>query len=79
MTTTPPAKRRTHLSFNVLDMAAAQAVQITGSSSPDLVVRLSIDPGLQGVAQGLVRDTIAAEGERQHQRLQRRPYAVLQR
>ena len=48
----------------VLDMAAAQAVQIVGGKAPDLVVRLSIDPGLQDVAQHTVRDAIGGEGRR---------------
>jgi penicillin-binding protein 1A len=48
----------------VLDLAAAQAVQLAGAQAPDLVVRLSVDPVLQTTAQGLVRQTIAAEGRR---------------
>jgi penicillin-binding protein 1A len=48
----------------VLDMAAAEAVKITGAQAPDLVVRLSIDPRLQAVGQGLVRQTLAQEGPR---------------
>ena len=46
----------------VLDMAAAQAVQIAGAQAPDLVVRLSIDPTLQATAQSLVRQTLAGDG-----------------
>jgi len=46
----------------VLDMAAAQAVQIAGAQAPDLVVRLSIDPQLQAAGQALVRQTLAQEG-----------------
>jgi penicillin-binding protein 1A len=48
----------------VLDMAAAQAVQIAGGQAPDLIVRLSVDPTLQATAQDLVRQTIAAQGRR---------------
>ncbi|MDR3513237.1 MAG: PBP1A family penicillin-binding protein [Caulobacteraceae bacterium] len=48
----------------VLDMAAAQAVQLAGGQAPDLVVRLSVDPRLQATAQALVRQTIADEGRR---------------
>jgi penicillin-binding protein 1A len=48
----------------VLDMAAAQAVQIAGGAAPDLIVRLTIDPGLQSVAQSAVRDTITQDGRR---------------
>jgi penicillin-binding protein 1A len=48
----------------VLDMAAAQAVQLAGAQAPDLIVRLSVDPKLQATAQGLVRQTIADEGRR---------------
>jgi penicillin-binding protein 1A len=48
----------------VLDMAAAQAVQIVGGKAPDLVVRLSIDPTLQDAAQHAVRDSLAGDGKR---------------
>jgi penicillin-binding protein 1A len=48
----------------VLDMAAAQAVQISGGQAPDLVVRLTIDPSLQATAQSVVRDSIAQNGRR---------------
>jgi penicillin-binding protein 1A len=48
----------------ILDMAAAQAVQIAGARAPDLVVRLSIDPALQAQAQGFIHDTLASEGAR---------------
>lgn len=48
----------------VLDMAAAQAVQIAGGAAPDLVVRLTIDPGLQATAQQVVRDAIGQSGRR---------------
>jgi penicillin-binding protein 1A len=48
----------------VLDMAAAQAVQLAGAQAPDLIVRLSVEPSLQTTAQGLVRQAIAAEGRR---------------
>jgi penicillin-binding protein 1A len=48
----------------VLDMAAAQAVQIAGGGAPDLVVRLTIDPGLQATAQSVVRETVADSGKR---------------
>ncbi len=48
----------------VLDMAAAQAVQIAGGSAPDLVVRLTIDPALQAAAQSAVREALAQDGRR---------------
>ncbi|HEX4179443.1 MAG TPA: PBP1A family penicillin-binding protein [Caulobacteraceae bacterium] len=48
----------------VLDMAAAQAVQIAGGAAPDLVVRLTIDPSLQATAQSVVREAIAQNGRR---------------
>jgi len=48
----------------VLDMAAAQAVQIAGGAAPDLVVRLTIDPGLQATAQQVVREAIGQSGRR---------------
>ncbi|HEY2659383.1 MAG TPA: PBP1A family penicillin-binding protein [Caulobacteraceae bacterium] len=46
----------------VLDMAAAQAVQIAGAQAPDLVVQLTINPGLQASAQAIMRKTLAEEG-----------------
>ena len=48
----------------VLDMAAAQAVQIAGGQAPDLVVRLTIDPGLQAATQSVVQGAIAQNGRR---------------
>jgi penicillin-binding protein 1A len=48
----------------VLDMAAAQAVQLAGAQAPDLIVRLSVDPKLQTTAQALVRQSIATDGRR---------------
>jgi penicillin-binding protein 1A len=48
----------------VLDMAAAQAVQIAGGAAPDLVVRLTIDTSLQTTATSVVRDAIAQGGRR---------------
>ncbi len=48
----------------VLDMAAAQAVQIAGGSAPDLIVRLTIDPHLQETAQSVVREALADSGRR---------------
>ena len=43
----------------VLDMAAAQAVQIAGGQAPDLVVKLTIDSGAADHGPDLVRDAIA--------------------
>jgi penicillin-binding protein 1A len=48
----------------VLDMAAAQAVQIAGGQAPDLVVRLTVDSNLQTTAQSVVREAIDTEGKR---------------
>ena len=48
----------------VLDMAAAQAVQIAGGQAPDLVVRLTVDSNLQTTAQTVVREAIDTEGKR---------------
>jgi penicillin-binding protein 1A len=48
----------------VLDMAAAQAVQMAGGAAPDLVVRLTIDPGLQATAQAAVREAVGENGRR---------------
>ena len=48
----------------VLDLAAAQAVQLAGGQAPDLVVKMTVDPSLQSTAQTIVRQTIAADGRR---------------
>jgi len=48
----------------VLDMAASQAVQVAGGAAPDLVVRLTIDPGLQATAQQVMREAISQSGRR---------------
>src|SRR6185312_5690929 len=48
----------------VLDMAAAQAVQIAGGTAPDLVVKLTVDPTLQATAQQVVREAIQTDGKR---------------
>lgn len=48
----------------VLDMAAAQAVQIAGAQAPDLVVQVTIDPKLQAVAQAIVKKSLAEDGPR---------------
>jgi penicillin-binding protein 1A len=59
----PPAPGEGDYGY-LLDMAAAQAVQIAGGAAPDLVVRLTIDPGLQASAQASVREAIAQDGQR---------------
>jgi penicillin-binding protein 1A len=48
----------------VLDYATTEAVRIAGQNAPDLVVRLTIDPGLQKLGSEIVRQTIAFDGER---------------
>ena len=48
----------------VLDMAAAQAVQIAGGQAPDLLVKLTVDSDLQTTAQTVVRETVDSEGPR---------------
>ena len=48
----------------VLDMAAVQAVRIVGGAAPDLVVHLTIDPGLQANALSAVREAIDHDGAR---------------
>lgn len=48
----------------VLDMASAEAVRIAGAGAPDLVVRLTIDPGLQTTGQTLLRQVIASDGRK---------------
>ncbi|MFC3077885.1 transglycosylase domain-containing protein [Phenylobacterium terrae] len=48
----------------VLDAAALQAETLVGTRSPDLVVRLTVDPKLQTEAARIVRQAIAGEGRR---------------
>ncbi len=47
----------------VLDYATNEAVRIAGQNAPDLVVRLTIDPGLQKLGSETVRQAIAFDGE----------------
>jgi penicillin-binding protein 1A len=47
-----------------LDLAAAEAERLVGRRAPDLVIRLTIDPILQGAGQTAVRETIAANRRR---------------
>lgn len=46
----------------VLDYATAEAIKISGDTSPDLVVRLTIDSRLQGVATKVVREALRTDG-----------------
>jgi penicillin-binding protein 1A len=46
----------------VLDAAATQAEQLTGGQTPDLIVKTTIDPGLQTAGTGIVRQVILKEG-----------------
>jgi penicillin-binding protein 1A len=46
----------------VLDQAAAQAAQLSGGATPDLVIRTTIDPVLQTVGSEIVRDVVVKEG-----------------
>jgi penicillin-binding protein 1A len=46
----------------VIDAAAAQAVQLAGTQTPDLVVRTTIDPALQTAATNIVRTVITGQG-----------------
>jgi penicillin-binding protein 1A len=67
MAAPPPIKPREALSEGdlawVLDMAAEEALQ-KAPDSPDLILKLTVDPALQKVAQAAVRETIAAQGRR---------------
>ncbi|MDP3660371.1 transglycosylase domain-containing protein, partial [Phenylobacterium sp.] len=45
-----------------LDYAATEAIRMAGPNSPDLLVRLSIDPKLQRSAAQILRQTVRAEG-----------------
>ncbi len=46
----------------ILDYATAETISIAGASSPDLVVRLTIDSRLQKIAAGIVRQAMATDG-----------------
>ena len=48
----------------VLDLAQAQAAELTGGKTPDLVVQLAIDPGLQVTASAIVRRVMQEQGRR---------------
>jgi penicillin-binding protein 1A len=48
----------------VLDLAAAEAARTVGPNGPDLVIRLTIDTGLQGQAQDIVRRVMAGDGKK---------------
>ncbi len=47
----------------VLDLAATQAQAMVGPSTPDLIVKLSIDPGLQTSAAEVVRRVMEDQGQ----------------
>jgi penicillin-binding protein 1A len=46
----------------VLDAAATQALQLTGGSTPDLIIKTTIDPTLQTSGTNIVRQVILKEG-----------------
>jgi penicillin-binding protein 1A len=46
----------------VLDQAAAQAEQLSGGATPDMVVKTTIDPALQTLGTNTLRDVIAKQG-----------------
>ncbi|MFI4933464.1 MAG: transglycosylase domain-containing protein [Caulobacterales bacterium] len=46
----------------ILDQAAAQAEQLTGGATPDLVVRTTIDPTLESAGVEAVRDVVLKDG-----------------
>jgi penicillin-binding protein 1A len=48
----------------VLDLAQAQALEIANDRAPDLIVRTSVDPGLQTTAALIVRRALVGEGRR---------------
>jgi penicillin-binding protein 1A len=50
----------------VLDYAAAEATRIAGAGAPDLLVTLTIDTRLQGVAQDVLRRTLSTDGKAAH-------------
>jgi penicillin-binding protein 1A len=50
----------------VLDQAAAEAWQLTGGQTPDLVIRTTIDPALQAAGAQMVRGVVLKEGARRN-------------
>ncbi|WP_340645553.1 PBP1A family penicillin-binding protein [Phenylobacterium sp.] len=46
-----------------LDYATNEVLKLVGPNSPDLMVRLTIDPKLQATGAGILRQVIAAEGK----------------
>jgi penicillin-binding protein 1A len=64
----PPALATTHAGEGVysyiLDQAAAEATQLTGGATPDLVITTTIDPTLEATGVAAVRDVVAKEGAR---------------
>ena len=46
----------------VLDQAAAEAAQLSGGATPDMVVKTTIDPALQTLGTNTLRDVIAKQG-----------------
>jgi penicillin-binding protein 1A len=48
----------------VLDLAAAEAAQLTGGQTPDLVVRTTIDPALQSAGADILRQVVGKDGAR---------------
>ena len=47
----------------ILDQAAQEATQLTGGTSPDLLVRLTIDPKLQQAGLQAVRSVVLSQGK----------------
>jgi penicillin-binding protein 1A len=50
----------------VLDQAAAEAAQLTGGQTPDLVISTTVDPVLQATGVAAVRDVVLKEGARRN-------------
>src|SRR5262249_20828613 len=47
-----------------LDQAASEAARVTGDTEPDLVIRTTLDPGLQTAGLEAVRDGVLKDGAR---------------
>jgi penicillin-binding protein 1A len=46
----------------VLDQAASEAAQLVGATTPDLIVRTTIDPALQDAGSATLRDVVLGQG-----------------
>ncbi|MBN9320219.1 MAG: PBP1A family penicillin-binding protein [Caulobacterales bacterium] len=58
----PTAQQNEGVYGYLLDYATSEAIRIAGPNSPDLVVKLTVDPRLQAEAAKIVREVMATDG-----------------